>query len=114
MASYPSAKVHRTARNKLGRGQQISQPIAEMTFAAGESEHATFTFNMPVVLNGVVNMNFSAPQGVVTNEMVNATTLVVNWTESSLPVDFSISPTDPAIRTFQGGGTTGCSGTVSD
>jgi transcriptional regulator of nitric oxide reductase len=109
MASYPSAKVHRTSRRQLGRGQTI--PVAAVIATPSvATTTVTINFSVPVVVNG--NLNLHTSVGTLVSQTVNSPTQITQvYSISVATASWSIAANDPAIRSFQGGGLAAASGT---
>ncbi len=109
MASYPTSKVHRVNRRKLGKGQRAHTPpgIATVTNTVAVVHLA---FNVPVVISGPVPITVATltylSQNVVDNQHVdvtfNATTVSHAW---------ALTGGGSTIQTYQGGTVASASGT---
>ena len=109
MASYPGAKVHRSSRRKLGRGQHVQlTPAAVMALCATTT--ITLTFNVPVIVSGDVDLHLSVGGPMLTQEQTSPTTVVQTYTSSAAGATWSIDAGAP-VATFQGGGLAAASGT---
>lgn len=108
MASFPSAKVHRVDRRKLGRGQFPSRPGATVT-ATGSVDTATLTFSVPVVVQGSINMPL-AGRSIVSQTVVSPTVVHILYDGAVSGLTWAF-PADAPVRTFQGGGVAAASGT---
>ena len=110
MASYPSAKVHRSSRRKLGRGQHVQAPPVTATPVATVAV-VVVTFSVPVVVSGNLNLNLSAPDALLSQVVNSPTQLTQTYTATVVGKSWTISPSDPSIKTFQGGALAPASGT---
>ena len=111
MASYPSAKVHRVNRRKLGRGQHIQ--IAPTTVTASASTvTVTLTFAVPVIVAGTINLNVQTGIALVSQVQTSPTVVTQTYASSVSGKTWSITGGAP-VRTYQGGGLVATSGTFS-
>lgn len=111
MASFPSAKVHRQNRRKLGRGQTVQKPPATVT-ASASTVTVTLTFSVPVVVNGNVDLNVETGIALVTQVQTSPTVVTQTYASSVAGKTWSIAAGAP-VSTFQGGGLAPTSGTFS-
>lgn len=109
MASYPSAKVHRVSRRKLGRGQHVQLPSATVTGAAA-TVTVTLTFSVPVVVGGPIPLVLGTPQTPVSQIQTSPTTVQIVYPLTVAGETWSIGSGAP-VSTFQGGGLAPASGT---
>lgn len=110
MASYPSAKVHRSSRRQLGRGQHVQQPPVTATPVATVAV-VVITFSVPVIVNGNLNLNLSTGD-VLLHQVVNSPTQITQtYTSTVVGATWSVGPSDPSIATFQGGALAPAGGT---
>jgi hypothetical protein len=109
MASYPGAKVHRSSRRKLGRGQHTQLPVASVT-AAASTTTVTLTFSVPVVVSGTIPLNLGTPETLVSQAQTSPTTVVQHYASSVVGSTWAILSSAP-VATFQGGGLASASGT---
>jgi hypothetical protein len=112
MASYPGPKVHRVNRRKLGRGQYPPAPAATIT-VTDSTTTATLTFNVPVVVSGIIPLNVSGGLTFVSQTVVSPTVVTQVWSATLSAKTYSIPANTPQIRTFQGGGNAATAGTFS-
>lgn len=109
MASFPSPKVKRPSRRKLGRGQHTPRPQVTATPVA-TTDTVVVTFSVPVVVNGNLNLNIAGKT--LVSQTVDTPTQLTQVYSASVATDaWSIDGTDPSITTFQGGGLAAASGT---
>lgn len=102
MASYPGSKVHRVDRRKLGRGQQVDQPAANMV-VTGSASTATLTFNVPVVVNGTIPMVYGGSRTILSQTVVSATVVQQLLSNTVTMQTYSFTGGSPTVRTRQGG-----------
>lgn len=102
MASYPTAKVHRTNRRKLGRGQSVQRAAATLT-ATVSTITVTFTSNVPIVINGPIPATTSAGT-IVSQTQLTTTTFEIVFSTSQAAATVAIPANCGAISTYQGGG----------
>ena len=76
MPSYPTPKVHRRSRRKLGRGQYPAIPAALPTVTAAAST-VTVTYDPPVIVSGPVGLAVDTPRGLVVPVLRNCDTLTI-------------------------------------
>ena len=112
MASFPTAKVKRPARNKLGRGQHVQLPPVTVTITDATTA-ATLTFAVPVIISGIPNLNVSGGVSFVSQHQTSPTVLVQTYSATLSGKTYSLAAGDPAIATFQGGGNNAVAGTFS-
>lgn len=109
MASFPGAKVHRSDRRKLGRGQMPSIPPASLTVSTVSANVFKIVSSIP----GVFQTN-GAGITVATLTFVSATQ--VSQTELDVTMSGAISthayvvPSN-ILTTFMGGGSAAATGT---
>jgi hypothetical protein len=109
MASFPSPKVHRSSRRKLGRGQHVQQPAVVATPVA-TTDTVVITFSLPVIVNGNLNLNTSV--GTLVSQVITSPTVVTQvYSVSVAAATWSIAGGDPTVQTFQGGQLAPASGT---
>jgi hypothetical protein len=104
MASFPSAKVHRPSRRKLGRGQHTQVPAAVIT-PTFTSTVVTLTFNVPVVVSGTVPVTCTGGNTFVSQSVVSSTVVTQTWASAfttSMNVAMAANPSQ--VATVQGGG----------
>lgn len=110
MASFPGAKVHRTSRRKLGRGQHV-QPPAAVASLVGADDVVTITFNVPVVVNGLIPLSIAGISGVPVQAVVDAQTVTQTYGESVAGNAWVLPGGGQSVFTFQGGTLAPASGT---
>ncbi|HTX55253.1 MAG TPA: hypothetical protein VMD08_17750 [Candidatus Baltobacteraceae bacterium] len=109
MASYPSAKVHKPSRRRLGRGQAVQKPVCTMT-ASAVTTTVTLTFSQPVVANGTIDLHVSTGIALVSQVQSTPTTVTQVYAASVVGKTWSVDGTAP-VRTFQGGSVAPAAGT---
>lgn len=112
MASFPTAKHHRTSRRKLGRGQSVNKPAATATFT-DSADTVIWTFSQPVVISGPIPANVSGGRTLVSQSQTSPTTVSQTYSGTLTTQTFSIVANDPSITTVQGGGFAGLAGTFT-
>ena len=111
-AVYPTAKVHRVSRRKLGRGQY--PPVAALTFTMTDTgSTATLTFTVPVVVSGPINLNVSGGLTYVSQSIVSPYVVTQTYSGALSAKTWSVAANTPNVASAQGGGTAGQSGTFS-
>ena len=112
MASYPSAKVHRPSRRKLGRGQHTQLPQANLV-VTDTADTATLTFDRPVIVNGVIPLNVTGGVTLTTQTIVSQTVVHQLYSGPLTTLQYSFPANDPSVANMQGGGCAGAAGTFS-
>lgn len=111
MPSFPSQKVHRINRRKLGRGQYPTSP-AVLVAVNSASDTVTLTFNQPVVVSGpipiVVGSLVPSSQAVV-----SSTVVTITYPSPVTTLAWHMPANAANVATYQGGGTAASSGTFS-
>lgn len=109
MASYPTSKVHRSSRRRLGKGQHVQLPAATIT-ATVATDIVTLTFSVPVVVSGPIA--YVTNTGTVLSQaQTSPTTVTITCSTTQATAVWSIAAADPNIRTYQGGGNAAAGGT---
>lgn len=102
MASFPSAKVHRTSRRKLGRGQHVQLPQVTCV-VTDSSDTATLTFSAPVIVNGSLDLGVTGLM-LVSQTQVSATVWQLLYSGPLTTVTYAGIPVgSPIVKSFQGG-----------
>ena len=109
MASFPSAKVHRVSRTKLGKGQHVQLPPVTIA-ATASTTTITLTFSVPVIVSGNIPLASSAGT-FVSQTTVSPSEVRQVWSTSQAGATWSIAGGTPEIATFQGGGNAPAGGT---
>jgi hypothetical protein len=107
-----TAKVHRTSRRKLGRGQHTQLPSVNIT-VTDSSDTATLTFDRPVVINGTIPLTVSGSVNLVTQTVVSPTVVTMLYSGPLTTLTYSLAADVPEIATFQGGTNAAVSGTFA-
>ena len=110
MASFPSAKVHRVSRTKLGKGQHVQIPFVTVTVTAATNT-ATLTFSGPVVVDGNIPLVVAGGVTLVSQTQVSPTVFHQLFSGPLTGLAWSIAGGVPEVATFQGGGLAPASGT---
>jgi hypothetical protein len=109
MASFPSSKVHRPSRRKLGRGQSVQKAPATATPVA-TTKTVVITFDRPVVVSGTIELNVEGAIPLVTQTVDSPTQVTQVYDSTVAGADWAINAGAP-VATFQGGGLAPASGT---
>lgn len=108
--SYPTAKVHRPSRRKLGRGQfPLSLGITAAITSSGTT-NLTITFSRPVVVKGTIGTTV-ATRTLVSQTVVSATVVTQVWSGNVTALAYTLPSNDPHVSSYQGGALVGTSGT---
>jgi hypothetical protein len=109
MASYPSGKVHRVNRRKLGRGQYPTAQAVTVT-AAGSGSTVVLTFSRPVVVSGPVSLTVATLTYV--SQVINSPTQVTVTMSGTVATHaYTIAGPQPYVTAANGGTVAGTSGT---
>lgn len=108
--AYPTNKVHRRNRRKLGRGQYPSGPTIGVTVTSTGTTNVTLTFNQPVVISGTIG-NTVATRTLVSQTVVSATVVTQVWSGNVATLAYTVPANDPAVKSSAGGQLVGTSGT---
>lgn len=112
MATFPSSKVHRVSRRKLGRGQHTQlAPVTVVVTDTGDV--ATLTFSNPIVVNGTIPMNVSGGLTLVSQVVVSPTVVTQTYSGALTTKTYSIPVGSPTITGTQGQSFAGVSGTFA-
>jgi hypothetical protein len=109
MASFPGAKVKRPNRRKLSRGQHTQFSSANATPSAA-TVTVTIAFDRPVIVSGNIDLGLLGVDLVSQVQNDNVTVTQV-YSATVVGLDWTIEDNDPVIKTTQGGGVNGDSGT---
>lgn len=112
MASFPSSKVHRPSRIKLGRGQVTGKDFALITMTDA-IDIATLTFSLPVIISGLPALTVSGGVTPVSFSQTSPTVCHITCSGALTGLTWNIPANDDHIRTFQGGSNAHASGTFS-
>lgn len=107
--SFPTAKVHRVNRKKLGRNQYPrAAPVAFTPVPSGST--VTLLFTGSVVITG--NVPFTVAGKTFVSQTINSPTSVTITFSGAVTGDAWSMPTpETAIKSYQGGPVLGASGT---
>jgi hypothetical protein len=109
MASFPGAKVHRSSRRALGRGQHTQLPGADVVFTT-TTPVVHMAFSVPVVVRGLLDPGVTGltpvSQVIVDSQHVNVT-----MSDATTGLAYNYPAADPLVSTMQGGQETGTAGT---
>lgn len=108
--AFPGAKVHRVSRRKLGRGQYPSAAAVAATVTSTGTTNVTLTFAAPVVVGGIIPTTV-ATLTLVSQTIVSPTVVTQVWSGNVATHAYLLPSNAANVRTFQGGGTLGESGT---
>lgn len=112
MAAYPTPKVHRNNRRKLGRGQYpTSNGITVVVTDTGSV--ATLTFSRPVVVTGTIPMTVSGGLTFVSQTVVSPTVVTQTWSAALSAKTYVIPSGAANVSSYQGGQLVGAAGTFS-
>lgn len=106
LSAFPTPKVHRANRRKLGRGQHVQLPPATCV-VTGSGSNAVLTFNVPVVVNGSLDV---VPTGLtlVSQTQISPTVWNVLYSGAVAGIAYEGIPAgSPIVHTMQGGGFVG-------
>lgn len=107
--SFPTPKVHRVNRRKLGKGQHVQLPPATCVVTSS-GDVAVLTFNTPVVVNGSLDLHPTA-LSLVSQTQISATVWHVTYGSALTGVAYTgIAAGSPIVNTMQGGGFAGIPG----
>lgn len=106
--AYPTPKVHRVSRRKLGRGQYPSSTGTTVTLTNPSANVVDLIFARPVVVTGIIPVQTSA--GVLVNQQVSSGTLVIQtYNVSQAAATVTFPPAAANVLTQQGGPVNGTS-----
>lgn len=112
MASYPTGKIHRPSRRKLGRGQYPG--AAGCTVAITDTGSvATLTFTKPVVVQGTIPLGVSGGPTFISQAIVSPTVVTQTFSAALTTHPYTLTPNPANVSTYQGGGVAGTAGTFS-
>jgi hypothetical protein len=104
--AYPTPKVHRTSRRKLGRGQYPGVAAVTATLTNPSADVVEITFARPVVVTGTIPLNTSS--GAFVSQNVSSPTTVLQTFSASQAAATVTLPSNAAnVSTYQGGGVAG-------
>lgn len=106
MAVYPTAKVHRVSRRRLGRGQYPTGLGATVALTTTGTTNLTMTFSKPVVVTGIIPTT-SAGLTIVSQTVVSATVVTQVWSASIAAATVVFPPNAANVSPSTGGGVAG-------
>ena len=107
--AFPTSKVHRVSRRKLGRGQHVQLPLATAVVTSA-SDTATITFSVPVVVNGSLDLHVTGLT-LVSQIQVSSTVWHLLYSGPLTGIAYVGIPSgSPVVQTMQGGGFAGIPG----
>lgn len=110
MATYPTAKVHRPSRRKLGRWQYPTNSGTTVAVTSTGTTNVTLTFAQPVVVTGDIGVTV-AGLTLVSQTIISPTVVTQTWSANVATHAFAVPANDPHVSTYQGGGVAGATGT---
>ena len=110
MASYPTSKVHRVSRRKLGKGQYPTSNNITVAATSSGTTNVTLTFNRPVVVTGTIGVTV-ATLTLVSQTVVSPTVVTQVWSGNVASHAYTVPSNDPHVSSYQGGALVGTSGT---
>lgn len=103
---FPGAKVHRTSRRKLGRGQYPVSVAATATLTNPSANVVQVTFSAPVAITGTIPLQTST--GTMVNQQISSGTVATQtFNTSQATATVTLANNASNIRTYQGGGVAG-------
>jgi hypothetical protein len=105
---YPTAKVHRVNRRKLGRGQYPSAGVVAVTLTNPSADVVLLTFSMPVVVTGTIPTTTTSGT-FVSQTVTSATTVAQTFSASQAAATVSVPAAAANVATYQGGRVAGTS-----
>ena len=112
MATYPTGKVHRQNRRKLGKGQFPAQPMTAVVITDAGSV-ATMTFATPVVVSGRIPLTVTGGPTFVSQQVTGPFTVTQTFSAALAAKPYSLPPAAANVANNQGGAVQGASGTFS-
>jgi hypothetical protein len=101
MASYPTSKVHRVNRRKLGKGQSPYLTGISATLSAS-TVTLTITFATPVVVTGTIPVTVAGGPTFVSQTVVNATTVTQTWSATLVGHTVTLPAGAANVASYQG------------
>lgn len=93
--SYPTAKVHRVNRRKLGRGQYPSLP-AITTIISGTTTAVILTFSEPVNVSGNIPVTI-AGHTLVSQVITSPTVVTQTWNSAISSTTLTLAANPPNV-----------------
>lgn len=110
MASFPSPKVHRASRRKLGRNQFPSGQVATVAVTSSGTTNVTMTFSKPVVVTGTIPITVGSTT-LVSQTVVSPTVVTQVRSANVTGLAYSITNLVGIAGTYTGGSVAGTTGT---
>lgn len=109
--AYPTAKVHRVNRRKLGRGQ-FPAAAGVNVVVTGTGSTITLTFARPVVVTGNIPATV-ATRTLVTQTIVSPTVVTQLMSGTITGLAWAVPANAANVKSYQGGAVVGATGTFS-
>jgi hypothetical protein len=110
--AYPTPKVHRPNRRKLGKGQYPTSANVGVAVTSAAST-ATLTFSRPVVVTGPIPMFVAGGPTFVSQTVVSPTVVTQVYSAALTTHAYGIASGAANVSTYQGGQVSGVAGTFS-
>lgn len=108
--AFPTPKVHRHNRRKLGRGQYPTANAVTVTVTSTGTTNVTLTFSRPVVVTGTIGVTV-ATRTLVSQTIVSPTVVTQVWSGNVTTLAYAVPAADSHVSTYQGGQLVGAAGT---
>jgi hypothetical protein len=110
MASFPTSKVHRVSRRKLGRGQSVPvMPVVATITAVGSVAHVAFS--SPVVVNGPLPLAVAGGPTYESQVLSTPSLLLVTFSAALAAKTWVLTGGGDVVLSMQGGVLAPASGT---
>lgn len=106
--AYPTAKVHRSSRRKLGKGQYPSAGVVLVALSNPSADIVRLTFSLPVVVTGTIPTSTTSGT-FVSQAVTSATTVDQTFSASQAAATVSVPSNAANVATYQGGRVAGIS-----
>jgi hypothetical protein len=104
--NFPSQRVHRASRRKLGRGQFPNSLGCTVTLTTTGTTNLTMTFSRPVVVTGIIPTTSSGLT--IISQTIVSPTVVTQVYSATIAAATVVFPANAAnVTTQQGGGVAG-------
>lgn len=110
MATFPTGKVHRTNRRKLGKNQSPTMNGVAVAVSSSGTTNLTMTFNRPVVVTGNIPSTV-ATRTLVSQTIVSPTVVTQVWSGNVTALAYTVPAGAANVSTYQGGPVMGTTGT---
>lgn len=114
MSGFPTPKVHRPSRRKLGRGQ-YPQISAGQVVAVPSASTIVLTFSEPVVVSGIIDLHLAITPGpapaFASQDVLSTTSVRLTYGGAVAGCDYSFTGESEPVRTYAGGGVAPIAGT---